>query len=61
MSVEIDPIAEGYRDAQRGHTACPYGLPSWRADWATGYDKAIADGTAKYPRFGTIARKRNRR
>lgn len=48
----------GYHDAQRGHTACPYGLPENREKWAEGYDFAEDNGEAVLPRFGKIAKKR---
>jgi hypothetical protein len=48
----------GYRDAQRGHTANPYGLPPCSIKWSEGYDAATEAGEAKLPRFGKIKRRR---
>jgi hypothetical protein len=51
----------GYRDAQRGHTANPYGLAPCSKKWAEGYDFADDNGEALLgPRFGKRAGKRRR-
>jgi hypothetical protein len=50
----------GYHDAQRGHTACPYGVPECAGKWAEGYDFADEQGEAVLPRFGKIAGKRRK-
>jgi ribosome modulation factor len=49
---------QGYHDAQRGHTACPYGLPSQCEKWREGYDFAEENGEAELPRFGKLKRRR---
>lgn len=51
----------GYHDAQRGITACPYGVPEWALKWAEGYDFAEDNGEAELPRFGKIAGKKGRK
>lgn len=52
-----DAFAQGLIDAQRGHTACPYGDALPAREWASGYDKAAREGLARYPRFGTLRRR----
>ncbi len=47
---------QGRFDAERGITACPYGLPEAAALWAKGHDRAMELGLGMYPRFGSIAR-----
>lgn len=49
---------QGYKDALRGHTACPYGVPSQVKEWNKGYDKAEKEGKAQLPRFSKLKRKR---
>jgi hypothetical protein len=51
---QITPYHQGYLDAQRGHTACPYGVKSWAEGWAQGYDEAVRAGEAKFPRYGAL-------
>jgi hypothetical protein len=46
---------QGYSDATRGITACPYGLGVSIRDWNRGHDQAIKDGMADKPRFGLTA------
>ena len=69
LSEDIAPaphhpaLVQGFYDAQRGHTACPYGLPKCAAKWAEGYDLADENGLAELPRFGKLVagKSRNRR
>lgn len=52
------PEQQGRFDAERGITACPYGLPEKAALWAKGHDRAVELGLGSLPRFGRIATKR---
>lgn len=54
-------FVQGYHDAQRGHTSCPYGFGSECAErWAQGYDFADFNGEAELPRFGKIKHNKRR-
>jgi hypothetical protein len=50
-------FTQGYHDATRGHTACPYG-PDDCEQWRKGYDFADENGEAELPRFGKLRRKK---
>lgn len=52
------PKGQGYIDAERGHTACPYGDEANIKRWNRDYDKAIKDGVAELPRFSNMKRKK---
>lgn len=45
---------QGYRDAQRGHTANPHGLEPCASKWSGGYDLAAEEGLALLPRFAAL-------
>lgn len=53
-------FVQGYHDAQRGHTACPYGVPEDALKWAEGYDFSDENGEAELPRFGRLTHKKRR-
>jgi hypothetical protein len=59
VPFDPDPEVQGYRDATRGFTACPYGLPDQIRKWNRGHDRAVAEGAAQKPRFGLTAGRRN--
>lgn len=59
IPFDPDPEVQGYKDAIRGMTACPYGLPDQREKWNRGHDRAYEEGLTEKPRFGRFARKRN--
>lgn len=48
---------QGYLDALRGHTTCPYGMPASIKDWHKGYDKADKEETSTFTRFRDLKRK----
>ena len=50
---------QGYIDAKRGHTCCPWGTLIARKQWVQGYEKAEKEGVAVYPRFGSKRRGKN--
>lgn len=59
MSAPHHPcFAAGYHDAQRGHTACPFGEQWCAIRWAQGYDLAADNGEALFTRFGKLRTKR---
>jgi hypothetical protein len=58
IPFDPDPEVQGYRDATRGFTACPYGLEHQRRAWNRGHDRAFAEGVAEKPRFGRTAGRR---
>jgi hypothetical protein len=51
-------FAQGAHDAQRGHTANPYGASPCADEWRKGYDSADEQGLAILPRFGKLRRRR---
>lgn len=59
VPFDPDPEVQGYKDAQRGFTACPYGLEDQRRKWDRGHDRAFNEGLADKPRFGRTAERRN--
>jgi hypothetical protein len=59
VPFDPNPEVQGYRDATRGFTACPYGLKHQIEKWNKGHDQAYADGKAEKPRFGLKVRGRN--
>lgn len=59
VPFDPDPEVQGYKDAQRGFTACPYGLKHEIERWNRGHDRAFAEGLAEKPRFGKLAGRRN--
>jgi len=52
VPFDPDPEVQGYKDAQRGFTACPYGTEDARDKWCRGHDRAFDEGLAEFPRFG---------
>lgn len=52
IPFDPDPEKQGYRDATRGFTACPYSLPASVVAWSRGHDRAFDEGVAEFPRFG---------
>jgi hypothetical protein len=59
IPFDPDPEVQGYRDATRGITACPYGTEECRTKWNRGHDRAVAEGVAEKPRFGLTAGRRH--
>lgn len=58
MTPHHPAFTQGYHDAQRGHTANPYGTEPDASEWRKGYDFADENGEAQLPRFGRLSTKR---
>lgn len=61
VPFDPDPEVQGYKDAMRGFTACPYGLRPQIEGWNRGHDRAFAEGLAEKPRFSRTAGKGSRK
>lgn len=59
IPFDPDPEAQGYKDATRGITACPYGIKHQTEAWNRGHDRAFAEGVAEKERFAKRAGRRN--
>lgn len=61
VPFDPDPEVQGYKDAQRGFTACPYALRAQVEAWNRGHDRAFAEGLAEKPRFSRLGGKGSRK
>lgn len=61
VPFDPDPEVQGYRDATRGFTACPYSLKSSVDAWNRGHDRAVTEGVAEKPRFSRTAGRGSRK
>lgn len=55
LRFDPDPEAQGYNDARRGITSCPYSIRQSVDRWNRGHDRAFAEGLADRQRFSLTA------